>query len=473
MEKLNRQKAGVQTIHPIRILQFGAGKFLRGFWDWAIDELNNKTDFSGAVRVVKPTASGDYAALRSQEGVFRVYTRGLRNGEPLEEIHLSTCIQDILHPYREWSRFLASAEDPDTRIIFSNTTEAGIAYREEEHMPDQAPVTFPGKLTRWLFHRFTHLQDVTGADCHVIPSELIPDNGQALQKAVLKYAGQWSLGAAFTRWLVEHVHFYNTLVDRIVTDARDEQDQQAVQVEPYFFLAIEKGAELESILPLQKAGLSVLYPEDLEPYRKRKVRILNGLHTVITPLGYLNGFSTVRSVLEDPLWQIFVRRTLNREILPVLDGDPDEPAVYAEAVLERFLNPYLEHQLMDISLNSISKFRYRVWPTILEYHARFGHYPRHLIQAFVYLIHFYRGLRGEEPIELRDDPAFIRFFQEEWEKFEQGDGSWKALVQNILADTDLWGRNLSAEPGLLEAILKNRLDDRPKAQKSEPPGRLL
>lgn len=449
---------------PLRVLQFGGGNFLRAFVDWMIDVLNEQTDFNGGVIVVKPTQRGDYTELREQEGRFTVALDGIRKGELVQERRVVRCIQQVIQPYTERAAYLATAEQPEIRFIISNTTEAGIRFAEEPMPASGMPKEFPAKLCLWLHHRFQHFgADGRGRGCIVLPLELIEDNGDALKDCLLQYARHWDLGEAFQQWLVEENNFCNTLVDRIVSGyPADRAAAIAAEVgaeDPllvageYYHSWVIAGPELvQQELPFAKTGLNVTFTNDLDAYREIKVRILNGAHTSIVPTGYLAGIETVGEVMADDAMFAFLEGVLYQEIIPSLDYPEDELKAFAADVMDRFRNPSIHHKLLDISLNSTSKFRTRLLPSLLAYQQKTGNLPPGIVRALAALIRFYRGDRKGESIPLRDAPERITFLQSEWSSVEANTQLLSNLTANVLGRADWWGQDLNDVPCLADAL---------------------
>ena len=463
MKKLDRKSANLPINKPAKVLQFGGGNFLRAFTDWMIDELNQQTNFNGGVIIVKPTESGDYTPLRKQDGLFHILTKGVKNGKLVTETQLIECVQAIIHPYVAWETYLKSAETPTLRFIISNTTEAGIQFNEEDTFGDYSPKEFPGKLTRWLFHRWQHFKGSPESGCIILPCELIEDNGQKLKNCILQYADLWDLADDFKVWINQHNHFCNTLVDRIVPgfpkDSIDAvyqnigyEDELVVDAEPYHIWVIEADKTIQAALPFAQTNLNVVFTNDLAPYRQLKVRILNGAHTTMVPTGYLAGIETVREAVEDEYIGAFIKNTLFEEILPTLDFPQAQLEQYANDVLDRFKNPFIRHQLISISLNSTAKFKTRVLPSLLAYVEKKGGLPKNLVIAFAALICFYRGKRGTENIPLRDSEQALSFFKEIWEEWDSSNKNTKQLVQAVLQKEDFWEQNLSTILQLTETL---------------------
>ena len=409
---------------PIRVIQFGEGGFLRGFADWMLQKMTDKGLFDGSVAVVQPIEKGLCDMLEAQNGC---YTHLIRGAEGVETT-LCRVISRTVKPYDNFEEYLSLADIPTARFILSNTTEAGITYNEED-TPEKAPaISFPAKLTLLLKRRYE--KGLPGFI--LIPCELIDRNGDNLKKCVLAYARQWGLDEAFIAWVEKENVFCSTLVDRINTGyPKGEElglgyEDNLVNTSEYFHLwVIETDYDLEKELPFSKAGLNVIVtPDKLEMYRTRKVRILNGAHTSLVPYALLSGLETVGDCMKNETMKEHLRKCVFEEIIPTLDLPKDELIAYANDVLTRFSNPYIRHFLADISLNSVSKFKVRVLPSILTYKERFGTLPPTLTFAFAKLIAFYRTDRT------RDDAAICAFMK-------------SAPLADILAKTEYWGTDLS------------------------------
>ena len=413
-----------KTIRPERVIQFGEGGFLRGFADWMLQALNEKTDFCGSVVVVQPIKDGMCDLLTSQNCVYTHLIRGVEGVEKSVIDVISRCVK----PYDNYDEYLKLAENPDFRFIISNTTEAGICYDEDDSLDSAPAKTFPAKLTQLLYKRYT-----LGLDGFIIlPCELIDRNGDNLKKAVLKYAARWTLGSDFTAWINNKNYFCNTLVDRINTgypkgeDIDLDYNDNMLNTSEFFHLwVIEADCDIEAELPFSKAGLNVIVTKDkLEMYRTRKVRILNGAHTSLVAYALLEGFDTVKSCMEDRVMRAHAEKCVFEEIIPTLDLPRDELEAYANSVLERFSNPYIKHYWSAIVLNSVSKFKVRVLPSILEYIKRFEKMPNTLIFSFAKLIDLYKTDMTN------DDPAVTEFMKAH-------------TVKEILANNALWDTDLS------------------------------
>lgn len=445
MKKLNRKKAHLTDHRPERILQFGGGNFLRGFVDWMIDVLNKENIFNGSVVVVKPTASGDYDDLKVQDGLFHVILDGIKNGEFISRIDLVESVSRTIHPYKNWSEYLATARDSGFRYIVSNTTEAGIAFSEEDLFDNNPPGEFPAKLTRWLYERYQYFSGSVNRGCLILPCELIEQNGDALREAVLQYANYWNLDRKFQEWVMKSNYFYNTLVDRIVSgypDARADEikksigydDALLVAGEYYHSWVISGDPIIQKELRFSETDLNVQFVDNISDYRELKVRILNGAHTSLVPVGYLAGYRTVDGCMKNDSLVQFLQNLLKEEVKLTLDflpaGEVDE---FIKTVIDRFKNPVLAHRLQDISLNSFAKFKARLLPTIKDYIVKSGDIPRHIAFALACLILFYHGEFQGEKIPLNDETRNIDFARETWKAYVAGKIGLLTLVTQFLS----------------------------------------
>jgi len=421
MKVLNRSAADVPAAPPEKIIQFGGGNFLRAFADWIVDVMNEEQNFQAGVLVVKPTPGGSYRDLDDQGGLFHVCLRGRQGGALVDQCRLITCISRTIHPYERFAGYLASAEQPGIELIVSNTTEAGILYREADRYADRPALSFPGKLTQWLYHRYRHFEASPAAGCTILPTELIEENGATLRQYVLQYARQWQLDKGFSAWLKAHNDFCNTLVDRIVTGHPSDpaifnhrlgfRDRLLIAAEPYLAWDIEGPERVRRRFPADEAGLPVRFVEDLNQARTLKVRLLNGAHTAMVPPGLLMGLQSVGESMSDPTLRKFVEELLYQEVIPTLPHPMSEAVTYARSVLERFQNPFIRHRLADIALNSSAKFATRLQPSQEEAFRQAGRLPPRLTIALAALIRMYRG----DHFEPRDSEAAIRHFRDAWQ----------------------------------------------------------
>ncbi len=466
MKTVNRTTTNKPIQYPERILQFGGGNFLRAFCDWMIDVLNKQTDFGGSIVVVKPTKRGDYSELREQEGLFHVALDGVRNGTLVSEVTLVESISSVIQPYLEWEAFLATAELPEMRYIISNTTEAGIKFSEQDQITDTPPHEFPAKLTLWLHHRFTHFNGAANKGCVLLPCELIEDNGDALRKTILAYATKWNLSYDFQDWITEHNHFCSTLVDRIVSgypkDRANEIEEKTgfndpllVAGEEYHSWIIKAPSFIQKELPFSKTNLNVQFVDALSSYREMKVRVLNGAHTSLVPVAYLSGLRTVKESMDNELVKNHILELLSTEVKPTLvDFSEQEIDTFINAVVDRFKNPTLKHFLIDIALNSTSKFKTRLLPAFTEYSQLNGHFPKRIAFSLACLIRFYKGEFEGQTIALNDDKTILDFFKEQWNKVDSETQTLADLVKNVLSNETILGEDLTHHNGLISFIEK-------------------
>ncbi len=445
--------------YPVRIIQFGEGNFLRAFVDWMVDRMNEEIGFQTGITVIQPIAAGLTEKMNAQNGLYTLFLTGLREGKPHSEHRVIRCLDRCLNPYEDFEGYLATAENRDLRFVVSNTTEAGIEFNGQDKMTGAPPASFPAKLTVWLYHRYRFFQGDADAGLIFLPCELIENNGDNLKKCVRKYADLWKLERGFEEWINKSCVFGNTLVDRIVTgypkDRASELTAQLGYEDPLmtegelFHLWVIQGPEsLREELPFHRCGLNVLFVKDVAPYRTRKVRILNGAHTSLAPAAYLLGVETVREAVEHPLLGAFLRQTLFEEIIPTLDLPQSELTAFADAVIERFKNPFIKHYLMSIALNSISKFQVRVLPSLLAYMKRRARVPERLGFSFAALIAFYKGRRGNEPIPLNDSPENLTLFKSLWASHDGSVDSLQGMVTKVLGQADIWQTDLNEWKGL-------------------------
>jgi len=466
MRELSDKTITSRPSRPVKVLQFGGGNFLRAFVDWMIQVLNEETDFNGNIAVVKPSPRGDYNALKEQDGLYHVILNGIKSGTLHTEHKLIESISQVVHPYNEWVEYLALAELDELRFIVSNTTESGIRYNENEvYSKDTCPIEFPAKLCRWLWHRFNHFNGDESKTCIILPLELIEGNGDELHRCIDLYIDAWKLGVDFKSWVKTCV-FCNTLVDRIVSGYPEQdatqlesdlgyRDELLVAGEYYHSWVIQAPVDISSELPVAKTDLNVKFEDDLDIHRKIKVRILNGAHTSMVPVGLLSNIETVIASMGNDQLRAFIQEELVEEILPTIDYNKNHLNDYCQDVLDRFSNPTLQHKLADISLNSTSKFVTRLLPSMLDYNAINNKLPRRIVFAFAALIKLYQGdWQGKKRV-LRDAEERINFFAEVWA--DHGN-DLSVLVPKVLGNQEVWGQDLNSISGLsvlLQEYLSN------------------
>lgn len=434
--------------YPTKVIQFGEGNFLRAFVDWQIQQMNKKGLFKGGVAVVQPIENGMTQMLDEQDGLYTTLLEGKLNGKKVQDSEIIETINETIRPYEDYQAYLDLAKNDDIEFIFSNTTEAGIAYDENDKLDDRPQNSFPGKLTALLYERFK----LGKKGFQIIPCELINHNGDALKEIVLKYAQLWQLGADFEAWVNADNDFYATLVDRIVPgypkDRADElqaqwgyQDNLMVKAEPFLIFVIEGNAKLAQLLPLKEAGLNVVVTDDMQPYRNRKVSLLNGPHTTMSPIARLAGLETVGEVMGDSDFYQFINDEMHEEIIPTVALPESELNDYAEGVKERFENPYVRHELSALALNSISKFKARLLPTFKRYVAQTGKLPQRITLALACYLKIYDGKADFKPT---DTPDVLAAF----EKLVQAPD----YIEAVLGATELWGEDLNQYDGLKALI---------------------
>ncbi|PWC15517.1 tagaturonate reductase [Brenneria roseae subsp. roseae] len=463
MQTLNRRNFPGRQ-HPDRVIQFGEGNFLRAFVDWQLDLLNEHTDLDAGIVVVRPIDTDFPPALDTQDGLYTTIIRGLNEqGDAVREPRLIRSVNREINVYRQFDDYLALAHDPNIRFVFSNTTEAGISYSADDSFSDAPPTSFPAKLTRLLYERFRHFDGAADKGWVLLPCELIDYNGVALKELVLRYANQWELAPAFVAWLNESNTFCSTLVDRIVTgypraEVNELQQELGYQdtfldTAEYFYLFVIQGPQwLAEELRLNKLNLNVRIVDDIKPYKERKVAILNGAHTALVPVAFLAGLDTVGESMNDAQISRFVEKTIAEEIVPVLDLPHDELMSFAQAVLSRFRNPFIQHQLLSIALNGMTKFRTRILPQLLAYRERQGELPPRLTFALAALITFYRGERNGESYPLQDDAHWLERYSALWLGVKDNTVSLSELVTVVLSDAGHWEQDLTQVPGLAAQV---------------------
>ena len=406
------------------VIQFGEGNFLRGFFDYFLHKMNEKGLYDGKAVVVQPIPMGRVAELNAQDCKYNLYLRGIKDGEIVKEHTFLESISRCVDPYKNYEDYMALADNPDFRFVVSNTTEAGIEFVDTCKLNDKPALSFPGKLTQLLYRRYKN-----GLNGFVILAcELIDNNGTELKKCVLKYAQLWELEADFVAWLENENCFVNTLVDRIVTGYPNDEtkemhpDDKFLDTAEIFHLWVIEG-NFEDEFPLKKAGFNVVWTDNAKPYKKIKVRILNGAHTSLVAGALLSGIETVGEAMNDEVTYAFLNKCVKEEILPTI-GENDESIAFANAVFDRFKNPYIQHKWRSIALNSVSKFSVRDLPTLLEYKEKNGKAPKGLTLALANLIYFYKN---DNPDDNADVVATMK----------------NDSIQDILANASLWQNDLS------------------------------
>lgn len=455
--------------YPEKVLQFGEGNFLRAFVDWMIDKANRDGIYRGSIVLCQPIAQGLKDMINAQDGVYTLAMRGAENGQPVENIEVITSVSRCINPYENYEDLMEIARSADLEVVVSNTTEAGIAYHEEDRLTDRPPVSFPAKVTAFLYERYKAFNGDPQKGLLFLPVELIDNNGAELKRIVLKYAEEWKLGQDFISWVSTANEFTSTLVDRIVTGyPRDEvsyfeeklgyKDNIIDTSELFNLWVIEGDKKWADKLPVHKTDANVIWTDDVKPYKKRKVRILNGAHTSTVLAAYLAGFNIVGHFMKDDTVRTFMNDVIYKEVIPTLDLPKEELESFAAAVNDRFANPYIKHNLLDIALNSCSKFNARCLPSLLGYVEEKGELPKCLTFSLAAFIKFYQGewkdgvytgtRKDGTQYPLRDDEAVIRFFADTW-----AENDAEKTAESVLSNKDFWsGKDLTEVPGLKDAV---------------------
>ena len=458
METLNRQTVTACS-HPTRIIQFGEGNFLRAFVDWIVWNTNRKTDFDAGVVVVQPIEKGMVDVLNSQDGLYHVNLQGIDKGEAVDSIQMIDVINGGLNPYTHFDDYLALAENPDVRFVISNTTEAGIAFDPSCCLEDRPASSYPGKLTQLLYHRYRHFNGDMSKGFIILPCELIFLNGKELKKCIYQYIDLWQLEPEFRTWFEQACGVYCTLVDRIVPGYPKDtiaqiherigyEDKLVVKGEIFHLWVIEAPESVAEEFPAGKAGLNVLFVPSEAPYHERKVTLLNGPHTVLSPVGYLSGLDTVRECVEDPEIGKFVHKVMYEELMETLNLPKPELQAFADSVVERFVNPYVKHFVTSIMLNSFPKYKTRDLPGLKTYLERKGELPKGLVLGLAAIITYYKGgKRGDVEIVPNDDAAIVALLKDLWASDDV-----RKVAEGVLGAEFIWGEDLNLIPGLADLV---------------------
>lgn len=444
---------------PVKILQFGEGNFLRAFVDWMIHKANEAGIMKHGVAIVQPIAGGDYVRglFQKQDNLYHVYLEGIKDKQPVKEVTLVNCITTVNNPYSDYSSYASLFLSESLEMIISNTTEAGIRYEEGDDLHAEPPASFPAKMTALLYKRFQKFNGDPARGLSVICCELIEDNGSTLRQYVLQHAAANKLGADFENWVQTSCHFYDTLVDRIVPgfpkETIDEikteigfDDNLVVKGEYFHVWAIGGDSSIKELLPLDKAGLNVLFMDDIREFRAKKVRILNGSHTGMVPVALQLGCETVMDAFNTPEVEQFINRMVAEETLPVIKEDPEELKKFAGKILERFYNPFLKHYLKDISLNSLSKWETRNFPTVKDNFTQLNKNARLNSFSFAALLVLYSG-KSAVNFTPNDTPEFVEFIRSGFDA-----GNIKGWVESIVKNRKIWKEDFSLSPYFIDEV---------------------
>ncbi|ONI40647.1 altronate oxidoreductase [Candidatus Epulonipiscium fishelsonii] len=457
------------TDYPERILQFGEGNFLRAFADWMVEKANEDGVYEGTIVACQPINQGLGEILNAQDCMYNVLIRGMENHKPVEQFKTINSISRCINPYEDYEALMELATNPQIDVIISNTTESGIVYSEGDKLGDKPPKSFPAKVCAFLYNRYKHFNGDPDKGMLLLPVELIDNNGAMLKKIVIRYATEWNLGDEFIDWVENYNEFASTLVDRIVPGyPRTEidsiyeklgyEDKLVVTCESFNLWVIEADSRYKDRLPIHKTSANVIWTDDVTPYKKRKVRILNGSHTAVVPCAFIAGFNTVLEFFRDDLFGGFEKDLISKEIIPATNMSKEELESFAASVLERFDNPYIVHNLIDITLNDSSKFNARCLPTIIDYYNKFNSCPKHFAFSLAGFIRFYKveNQNGEfvgkrdsgETYKIKDDASVLEFFTDVWKS-----DNLEEIVCKSLANTNIWSQNLNELGDLKEQVL--------------------
>jgi len=459
MKELNKETAS-KASYPERVIQFGEGNFLRAFADWMIGEMNEKAGFNSSVVVVQPIEQGMIDMLNKQDCLYHVNLQGLEKGEKVNSLTMVDVINRALNPYADFQAFMQLAEQPEMRFVISNTTEAGIVFDPSCKLTDSPASSYPGKLTQLLYHRFKTFNGDKTKGFIIFPCELIFLNGHKLKETIYQYIDLWELGEEFKTWFTESCGVYATLVDRIVPgfprkdiDAIKEKlqynDNLVVQAEVFHLWVIEAPESIAKEFPADKAGLNVLFVPSEAPYHERKVTLLNGPHTVLSPVSWLSGINIVRDACQHEVIGKYIRKVMFEELLETLDLPKDELIQYSNDVLERFNNPFVDHSVTSIMLNSFPKYQTRDLPGLKTYLKRKGTLPKGLVLGLAGIITYYKGDTRPDGVkaEPNDAKEIIELLQTLW-----ATGSTQKVTEGVLGAEFIWGENLNNIPGLSDLV---------------------
>jgi tagaturonate reductase len=474
MKVLNKRTAP-KSVAPERIIQFGEGNFLRCFVDWIVYRMNRKTDFNSSVVVVQPIEKGMVDWLNGQDCLYHVNLQGRLNGEVVNSLTRIDCISRALNPYTQNQAFMALADQPEVRFVISNTTEAGIAFDSSCKLLDAPASSYPGKLTQLLYRRFQTFKGDKTKGLIIMPCELIFLNGHHLKECIYKYIELWKddFGkdySKFKEWFTKYCYVCATLVDRIVpgfprkdiTKIQKQicyEDNLVVQGEAFHLWVIEKPenmsiAALKKEFPAEKAGLNVLIAPSEKPYHERKVTLLNGPHTVLSPVAYLSGINIVRDACNHPVVGKYIHKVQFEELMQTLNLPMDELQKFAADVLERFNNPYVDHQVTSIMLNSFPKYETRDLPGVKTYLERKGELPKGLVFGLAAIITYYKGGNRFDGAEIvpNDAPEIMQLLKDLWATDDT-----QRVAEGVLAAEFIWHENLNNIPGMTQ-LVKEYLD---------------
>lgn len=457
---------------PEKVLQFGTGVLLRALPDYFIDKANKLGIFNGRVVVIKSTSQGDSSVFQRQDNLYTLCIKGVEKGEMIGDIGINSSISRVLSARHQWKEVLSSATNPAMQIIISNTTEAGLVLVDDDPR-SPVPDSFPGKLLAFLQERYRCFNASSEAGMVIIPTELIPDNGQLLKEILVTKSKNLNLDKNFIHWLETANTFCSSLVDCIVPGSLPEDEKKdlssklgysddlMIMSEVYRLWAIESASEeVREILSFAEADKRIVISGDISKFRELKLRLLNGSHTFCCGLAVWAGFLFVKQAMENKGFSDFMSRLLLDEIIPAIQSDAiqaDEARAFAIAVMDRFRNPYMQHRWLSICLQYTSKMKTRNVQTIQKHYEKKESAPRLMAAGFAAWLLFMRSgrknenqfagsLHGAEYI-LQDD--FAEKYSDLWAR---AGSNIQLLVNTVLEDTSFWGINLAAFPGFAEAV---------------------
>ena len=459
LKPLNKHFAP-KSVMPEKVIQFGEGNFLRAFVDWIIWNMDQKTNFNGSVVVVQPIEKGMVDCLNGQDCLYHVNLQGRENGKPVNTLERIDVISRALNPYTQNDAFMALADQPEIRFVISNTTEAGIAFDPACQLDDKPASSYPGKLVQLLYRRWQTFNGDPTKGLIIFPCELIFLNGHVLKDCINKYIELWQLPADFQQWFDECCGVYATLVDRIVPGFPRKEiaqiqekvgycDNLVVQAENFHLWVIEAPREVAQEFPADKAGLHVLFVPSEEPYHKRKVTLLNGPHTVLSPVAFLSGVNIVRDACHHEVISQYIHKVQFDELMQTLDLPVSELEKFAGDVLERFDNPFVDHQVTSIMLNSFPKYQTRDLPGLKTYLERKGELPKGLVFGLAAIITYYKGGKRDDGVEIvsNDDPKIMELLQELW-----ATGDTQQVTDGVLGAEFIWQEDLNKIAGLNQMV---------------------
>ena len=452
---------------PEKVLQFGTGVLLRGLPDYFIDKANKQGVFNGRIVVVKSTDS-DSSAFDEQNGLYTVCVRGIENGNSIEENIINTAISRVVNANTEWQKVLECAANVEMKIIISNTTEVGIVYNEET-ISNNPPQSFPAKLLAFLLERYKIFKGASSAGMVIVPTELITDNGTQLKNIIVQLAAYNKLPQDFILWIEKHNHFCNSLVDRIVPGKPSKiemstlenmlgyEDALLTMSEVFRLWAIEGNEKIKEILSFAQADAGVIIQEDITLFKELKLRLLNGTHTFNCGLAFLSGFNITRDAITDAVFSKFAKKLMHTEIAKAIPYAIEDKIKtdFANAVFERFCNPFINHQWQSITVQYTSKMKMRNVPLLQKYFELYNTVPMCMATGFAAYIFYMKavkkegdkffGERNNELYEINDDS--VNYFYEQWQN-----NNAATVAEIILKNKSLWGLDLTTLPNFCETV---------------------